>query len=232
MLVFGSPHSFFVFQVLCSSVALRANISWALRASSETLCWTVPSTSSADCCASIMPRPTAQMSHQVEGAGEVQQVPADVGKSTVEKVSKDEEKNAERGTGNRSRRRKPKARRLGETPSGGDACGARPSASGDVQSEEQGRGDVGQKQFTCQLCPKTFNGRSGLHHHMLVHGGIKRHECAVCKKTFTSASQLKTHILAHTGERPHQCGVCEASFVQAGHLRNHTLTHTGEKGHQ
>ncbi|XP_025033229.1 zinc finger protein 567-like, partial [Python bivittatus] len=59
--------------------------------------------------------------------------------------------------------------------------------------------------------------------------GESQYKCTVCWKTFCRRNVLITHQRIHTGEKPYKCPDCGKSFSQRSHLILHERTHTGEK---
>jgi KRAB domain-containing zinc finger protein len=49
------------------------------------------------------------------------------------------------------------------------------------------------------VCDKTFNYKSSLKKHQLVHSGQRPYACDVCKSTFSKKFDMKTHQLIHSG---------------------------------
>ena len=67
----------------------------------------------------------------------------------------------------------------------------------------------------------------GLIHHLHVfHAGAKPFSCSVCRKRFQDRSGLNRHFKIHTGERHFTCQICNKSFLQKQTLICHTKTHS------
>ena len=56
------------------------------------------------------------------------------------------------------------------------------------------------KNFTCEICKKTFSTNNDKNQHIsTVHGEVKIYACNVCTKTFNQKHELMSHI-----EKTHQ----------------------------
>uniref|UniRef100_A0A7N6AW52 C2H2-type domain-containing protein n=1 Tax=Anabas testudineus TaxID=64144 RepID=A0A7N6AW52_ANATE len=76
--------------------------------------------------------------------------------------------------------------------------------------------------WLCAVCGKTFNCRSRLKTHEVIHSGVKPHRCDLCPK-FKCRSQLAIHYQTHTGERPHLCDICGRKFGRQYQLKRHKI---------
>ena len=79
----------------------------------------------------------------------------------------------------------------------------------------------------CKECGKSFNNKSGLKQHKVVHMKEKPFKCDDCEKTFSQKGNLYTHRLLHTGEKPFKCSVCDKSWAQKGNMKTHMLREHG-----
>ena len=54
----------------------------------------------------------------------------------------------------------------------------------------------------------TFNTKSVLKQHKLIHERLILFPCLICQKTFSQAEVVKKHLTEHTQETPHMCTIC------------------------
>ena len=81
---------------------------------------------------------------------------------------------------------------------------------------------IGEKQYECGHCNKSFVHKGDLTKHSMIHTGEKPYECEICKKTFSAS--LTDHKRVHTGEKPYSCDVCHKSYAQNSALSRHNKT--------
>lgn len=90
-----------------------------------------------------------------------------------------------------------------------------------------------QRDHPCQLCPLSFFTSSHLKAHLKIHSKSVRYFCDVegCGKSFIHLSSYKKHNNFHRGLKAHKCNVCQRHFAQLCHLRQHMKIHTNERNH-
>lgn len=79
----------------------------------------------------------------------------------------------------------------------------------------------------CKECSKTFQYKSKLDRHLLVHTKLKKYVCKFCNAGFTLSYNLEVHMRIHTGSRPYKCNHegCGKSFTQSNNLTVHLKLH-------
>jgi uncharacterized Zn-finger protein len=83
----------------------------------------------------------------------------------------------------------------------------------------------------CPKCPSIVATRSGLYHHMKLHGEEYIHGCDVCGRQFSKLKYLTQHLATHTGDRRTNCEVCGVK-VNKTYIKIHMRIHTGERPFQ
>ncbi|EDS43493.1 transcription factor che-1 [Culex quinquefasciatus] len=81
----------------------------------------------------------------------------------------------------------------------------------------------GERNLSCQLCPKTFYDKHHLERHARVHFKPSKVSCSICSKEFTSERAAKTHELKHTEQLV--CKICYTHFESARLLKFHMKSH-------
>ncbi|GFY66232.1 hypothetical protein TNIN_287771 [Trichonephila inaurata madagascariensis] len=71
----------------------------------------------------------------------------------------------------------------------------------------------GKKQFSCQICEKSFVYKGNLEKHQVTHISEKPPSCPECGKTFELKKTLQQHLRRHTGRNLHKCDKCEKTFL-------------------
>lgn len=91
----------------------------------------------------------------------------------------------------------------------------------ELQQRSEPTGD-GKPTYSCIKCTKVFINRGNLLNHAAeCHGNVKNFSCEICTKSFKYNVQLRIHMRTHSGERPHTCEICHRGFSQLSNLRSH-----------
>ncbi|XP_047423814.1 zinc finger protein 596-like [Mugil cephalus] len=93
--------------------------------------------------------------------------------------------------------------------------------------------------WLCSVCGKTFNCRSRLKTHEMIHTGVKPHRCDLCPKAYMRSNDLEHHkktVHAEGAHRPQPpssllCHFCGKEFKGRSQLAVHFQSHTGERPH-
>ncbi|XP_069368430.1 zinc finger protein ZFP2-like isoform X2 [Paralichthys olivaceus] len=93
--------------------------------------------------------------------------------------------------------------------------------------------------WLCADCGKTFNCRSRLKAHEVVHSGVKPHRCDLCPKAYMRTNDLEHHkksVHVQGSQEPQRpssllCDLCGKEFKCRSQLIIHFQTHTGERPH-
>ncbi|XP_075215436.1 uncharacterized protein LOC142321330 [Lycorma delicatula] len=112
-----------------------------------------------------------------------------------------------------------------------------------VNTEEQIRFDPGhvtideeiikgstKKNYICNFCQKSFNFKSGLKRHLIIHSKEKNYVCS-CLKSFNLSSALKVHLNIHTKEKNYICDFCQKSFNFRSGLIRHLIIDSDDKNY-
>ncbi|KAL4127300.1 hypothetical protein QTP88_011476 [Uroleucon formosanum] len=96
---------------------------------------------------------------------------------------------------------------------------------------ENSQNNTSKKQYSCNLCDKSYNHRSNLSVHRRVHKDERPYICKVCNMSFTQHGDLVLHWSSHRDERPYPCGICGNTYTSSSSLRRHQHLHTDFRPH-
>ncbi|KAI8427110.1 hypothetical protein MSG28_014738 [Choristoneura fumiferana] len=77
------------------------------------------------------------------------------------------------------------------------------------------------RNFACDLCGKRFKWKKNLYTHMDIHMNVRRHVCAVCTKPKTEVAQFCTKTRNEDGSLKFSCNICDRSFRLWGQFLQH-----------
>jgi Zinc finger, C2H2 type len=83
----------------------------------------------------------------------------------------------------------------------------------------------GQKKFTCDLCPRTYDTMHMLRRHETRHKFYKGVVCDLCGLYVCSPAALRKHkSFKHSNNRPYTCDKCDGAFKSKWGLHEHMRT--------
>jgi len=92
----------------------------------------------------------------------------------------------------------------------------------------QGVKAVSPSNISCDQCHSKFANQYSLKKHVKKFHEVKQYSCEVCGKTFHKHHLLKSHSTEHTGDPfPFRCNQCGKSFKYAMYLKRHERVHKG-----
>ena len=91
------------------------------------------------------------------------------------------------------------------------------------------RAHIGEKEFMCDQCDKTFIDFFQLRSHKRVHNNEKSFSCDQCDKTFAREPSLKSHKEGHQQIKLISCNQCVKTFARKSDLVSHARVHTDTK---
>ncbi|XP_050676713.1 zinc finger protein 808-like isoform X2 [Leptidea sinapis] len=84
----------------------------------------------------------------------------------------------------------------------------------------------GMKSPACGVCGRVFNSKSKMEKHQQVaHMGESNYKCPHCPKSFRWKTNLTYHLNIHLGIKNYACDRCDAKFVQPNSLNYHMKKH-------
>lgn len=89
-----------------------------------------------------------------------------------------------------------------------------------------------ERQFTCDLCSKTFKNVTQLRNHKYCHLPLAdrpHFECDICGKRIAGRDGLRKHRRIHTDTKDYVCEWCGKGFLKSTGLKMHLRIHTGER---
>ncbi|KAL4714836.1 hypothetical protein ACJJTC_002695 [Scirpophaga incertulas] len=90
---------------------------------------------------------------------------------------------------------------------------------------------AGPKPFLCTRCGKTYKKRESMVYHRKLHELDKQYTCNVCPKSFNAAFKLQRHLASHRANQfvlRYECPVCAHMFHTKYHVQMHLATHQRE----
>lgn len=85
------------------------------------------------------------------------------------------------------------------------------------------------RDYSCNLCHKSFSVQSTLDNHKIHHEnkehGLKPYKCDLCAKHFTTPNGLKSHMSLHKMKKDHVCETCGKVFKMRYYLTKHQAIH-------
>lgn len=85
--------------------------------------------------------------------------------------------------------------------------------------------------FECKICSATFPRKYSLERHEKRHTNIRDYECNKCHKTFVHNDDLRKHLRRHSGKLDFKCKDCGKQFIVKGELTKHAKVHSGVRDH-
>ena len=85
-------------------------------------------------------------------------------------------------------------------------CGSKFSKKESLEEHLSTHHQAGVKEYTCDLCGKSYAGRSGLVSHKRGFHGVAHkvpinyHQCQLCDKKFYLTENLRSHMMTHSGD--------------------------------
>ncbi|XP_053387533.1 uncharacterized protein LOC123542450 [Mercenaria mercenaria] len=94
------------------------------------------------------------------------------------------------------------------------------------------RSEMGETQYCCQFCDKTFDQSEEWVEHLKTHNATdKPYTCNICRRGFTHRHNLNRHKMSHNS-KSYQCNICNRSFKEVFYLQMHMKAHDEENFHK
>ena len=78
------------------------------------------------------------------------------------------------------------------------------------------------QRYTCSTCGKVYKSNVNLLSHFnTIHLGQKNFFCEQCGKTFSRGTSLSAHKKLHDGIKQFQCNYCNVAYAEKRNLMNH-----------
>ena len=90
------------------------------------------------------------------------------------------------------------------------------------------------KNFTCEICEKTFSTNNSKDKHIsTVHGEVKKFECNIYSKPFGLKHELMSHVENNHQAKDQKCKFCAKMFSNFGRLSQHiTKIHEAQRNYK
>ncbi|XP_029167660.1 zinc finger protein 62 homolog [Nylanderia fulva] len=85
------------------------------------------------------------------------------------------------------------------------------------------------KDYFCDICHKSFAGKTAMEDHRRIHIGERPYLCDMCGKLFRCKTNLRIHIQIHIGDLPYRCVFCDKGFISKRDVLLHSTKHTRER---
>jgi len=97
-----------------------------------------------------------------------------------------------------------------------------------LQVNHQGIKAISPANFQCDKCDSTFANQYSLKKHFKKFHEVKQYSCELCEKSFHKHHLLRSHSVEHTGDSfPLKCNQCGKTFKYAMYLKRHERKHKG-----
>ncbi|XP_059613472.1 zinc finger protein 816-like [Phlebotomus argentipes] len=81
----------------------------------------------------------------------------------------------------------------------------------------------------CPICENTYKNKISLRSHMALHTDLREHKCEQCQKTFTARAGLLAHIrFVHSEQFLYHCNICKKKLRTKSDHKDHMANHLGQ----